>query len=97
MQDAYADVERPQYAHLYLPAALWAEKEGVFTNTERRVNRVGKSPSRPATPSRTCWMFTSLLSASSKGGKMTFPETRVGRVRRDARALQGAPRRTSPA
>ena len=38
VQDAYADVESNEYAHVYLPAAIWAEKEGCFTNTERRVN-----------------------------------------------------------
>ena len=37
VQDAYADVESNEYAHIYLPAAIWAEKEGCFTNTERRV------------------------------------------------------------
>ncbi len=40
VQDAYRDVETNEYAHVYLPAAVWAEKEGVFTNTERRVNLV---------------------------------------------------------
>ena len=38
VQDAYYDVESSQYAHIFLPAGIWAEKEGVFTNTERRVN-----------------------------------------------------------
>ncbi|MEN8669902.1 MAG: molybdopterin-dependent oxidoreductase, partial [Ketobacter sp.] len=28
VQDAYQDVETTQYAHLYLPAAVWAEKTG---------------------------------------------------------------------
>ncbi|MFQ5949884.1 MAG: molybdopterin-dependent oxidoreductase, partial [Nitrospiria bacterium] len=42
VQDAYADVETTDVAHVYLPAALWGEKEGVFTNTERRVNMVRK-------------------------------------------------------
>ena len=40
VQDSYVDVETTKYAHVYLPAATWAEKEGVFTNTERRVNIV---------------------------------------------------------
>src|SRR3989337_1555428 len=42
VQDAYADVETVRYAHVYFPAAMWGEKEGVFTNTERRVNLVRK-------------------------------------------------------
>ena len=36
VQDAYEDVETADYAHVYLPASVWAEKEGCFTNTERR-------------------------------------------------------------
>ena len=40
VQDSYVDVETTQYAHIFLPAAIWAEKEGVFTNTERRVNMI---------------------------------------------------------
>ena len=38
VQDSYKDVETAQYAHVYLPGSVWAEKEGCFTNTERRVN-----------------------------------------------------------
>ncbi|MGB5146061.1 MAG: molybdopterin oxidoreductase family protein, partial [Porticoccaceae bacterium] len=47
VQDSYQDMESNQYAHLYLPAAVWAEKEGTFTNTERRINLV-----RQVTPPR---------------------------------------------
>ena len=39
VQDCYQDTESAQYAHVYLPAGTWAEKEGVMTNTERRINR----------------------------------------------------------
>ena len=28
VQDAYRDVETNEYSHVYLPAAVWAEKEG---------------------------------------------------------------------
>ena len=40
VQDAYEDVETNEYSHVYLPAAVWAEKKGCFTNTERRVNLI---------------------------------------------------------
>lgn len=42
VQDSYEDVETNEYAHIFLPAAIWSEKEGCFTNTERRVNIVRK-------------------------------------------------------
>lgn len=38
VQDAYEDVETNEYSHVFFPAAVWAEKKGCFTNTERRVN-----------------------------------------------------------
>ena len=47
VQDAYVDVETVQYAHAYLPAAMWGEKEGVFTNTERRGNPVRRAGTPP--------------------------------------------------
>ena len=37
VSDAYAGTETAAYAHLLLPAAQWSEKEGVMTNSERRV------------------------------------------------------------
>ena len=37
VSEAYADTETAQYAHLLLPAAQWSEKQGVMTNSERRV------------------------------------------------------------
>ena len=31
------------WAHLVLPAAIWGEKEGTYTNSERRVSKVNKA------------------------------------------------------
>jgi formate dehydrogenase alpha subunit len=45
-QDIFIN-ESGAYADVFLPAAAWAEKEGTFTNTDRRVQRV-----RPAIPPR---------------------------------------------
>ena len=89
VQDAYADVETVQYANLYLPAAMWAEKDGVFTNTERRVNYVSKivDPPGDAKPDR--WIFGELAKRFDNGRNMKFPATASESLRRDARALQG--------
>ena len=35
--------ETAQYADVILPGVSYAEKEGTFTNTERRVQRVRKA------------------------------------------------------
>ncbi|MCB1030982.1 MAG: molybdopterin-dependent oxidoreductase, partial [Acidimicrobiales bacterium] len=40
VQDLYADTETAVQADLFLPAAGWAEKEGTFINSERRIGRV---------------------------------------------------------
>lgn len=44
--------ETAQHAHIILPAASFAEKEGTFTNTERRVQRV-RSAIQPVGASKT--------------------------------------------
>ncbi len=78
VQDAYADVETNEYSHVYLPAALWAEKEGTFTNTERRVNltRNVVRPSAEAKPD--LWIFNQMAKRFAQGHKTSFPETAEG-------------------
>lgn len=47
VQDLYGDTETARMADLVLPAAGWAEKEGTFINSERRlglVSRVHRAP-----------------------------------------------------
>ncbi len=39
--------ESTAYADVFLPAAAWAEKDGTFTNTDRRVQRVRKAVDAP--------------------------------------------------
>jgi assimilatory nitrate reductase catalytic subunit len=75
VQDAYADVEATQYAHVYLPAALWGEKEGVFTNTERRVNLVRKVVEPPGNAKSDLWIFSEFAKRFEQGRKIRFPET----------------------
>ena len=75
VQDAYEDVENNQYSHLYLPAAVWAEKTGCFTNTERRVNLI-RPVVRPYAESKPdFWIFTELAKRFPNGQKIKFPET----------------------
>jgi assimilatory nitrate reductase catalytic subunit len=47
VQDVFFPGETAEYAHVFLPAAMWAEKTGTFTNTERRVNLVRKAVDPP--------------------------------------------------
>lgn len=45
-QDIFPNMTTP-YAHVILPGASFAEKDGVFTNSDRRVQRVRKGVSSP--------------------------------------------------
>lgn len=74
VQDSYLDVETTQYAHIYLPAAIWAEKEGVFTNTERRVNIVRKVKEPYAQSKTDLHIFNGLAQQFEQGRKMNFPD-----------------------
>jgi len=74
VQDSYRDVETTQYAHIYFPAATWAEKEGVFTNTERRVNVVRKVTEPHADSRSDLWIFNQMAKRFEQGARVKFPE-----------------------
>src|SRR5206468_8245309 len=42
VQDAYHPTETTRFADVLLPAAQWPEKDGVMTNSERRVTYLPK-------------------------------------------------------
>ncbi len=52
--------ETAEHAHVFLPAAAFAEKEGTFTNSERRVQRVRRALDPPG-QARPDWWITSEL------------------------------------
>jgi formate dehydrogenase alpha subunit len=52
--------ETAERAHVFLPAASFAEKEGTFTNSERRVQRVRQALDPPG-EARPDWWITSEL------------------------------------
>ena len=64
--------ETAELAHVFLPAAAFAEKEGTFTNSERRVQRVRKAIDPPG-EARPDWWITSEL-AKRIAGKLGLPD-----------------------
>lgn len=78
VQDAYQDVESTHYAHMYLPAAVWAEKTGCFTNTERRVNLIRPVVEPKANSKPDFWIFNQLAKRFPNGSRIKFPETVEG-------------------
>ena len=47
VQDGYHPTPTTELADLVLPAAIWGEKEGTYTNSERRVSKVNKAVAPP--------------------------------------------------
>lgn len=75
VQDSYEDCETAHYANVYLPGAVWAEKTGCFTNTERRVNLTRQAAQPPGNSKSDLWIFNQLAKRWDNHKKMTFPET----------------------
>ena len=47
VQDGFHPTPTTELADLILPAAIWGEKEGTYTNSERRVSKVNKAVDPP--------------------------------------------------
>ncbi len=47
VQDGFHPTPTTELADLVLPAAIWGEKEGTYTNSERRVSKVNKAVEPP--------------------------------------------------
>ncbi len=71
VQDAYHPTGTTQFAHVLLPAAQWSEKEGVMTNSERRITYMPKVAEAPgeALPD---WKILTLF-AREMGFQEDFP------------------------
>ena len=78
VQDVYEDVETTKYAHVFLPAAVWAEKEGCHTNTERRVNLTRNALPAYADSKPDFWIFNQLAKRFEDRNKIHYPATAEG-------------------
>ncbi|MEK6814618.1 MAG: nitrate reductase [Nitrospirota bacterium] len=67
VQDVYFPGETAALAHVFLPAAMWAEKTGTFTNTERRVGLVRKAVEPPGEAKSDLDIFAALARAMGLG------------------------------
>jgi formate dehydrogenase major subunit len=59
VQDIFLN-ETANYAHVFLPGTTFLEKDGTFTNAERRINRVRQAV--PPAPGFADWEVTMMLS-----------------------------------
>ena len=69
VQDLFR-TETAEYAHVVLPSSCFAEKDGTFTNTERRIRRVRKAVSAPGS-ARDDWDIVCAV-ASAMGYPMSY-------------------------
>ena len=69
-QDIFLNETSEKLADVVLPASSFAEKDGTFTNTERRVNRVRKAISSPG-QAREDWRIVVAL-ANAMGAGWTY-------------------------
>jgi anaerobic selenocysteine-containing dehydrogenase len=63
VQDGFHPTPTSERAHLVLPAAIWGEKEGTYTNSERRVSKVNKAVDPPGEARPDFDIFLSLARA----------------------------------
>ncbi len=70
VQDIFM-TETAELADVVLPAASFAEKQGTFTNTERRVQRVRRAVSPPGAAREDLWIITEL--SNRMGYEMKYP------------------------
>ena len=75
IQDVYQDVETNQFSHVYFPAAVWAEKQGCHTNTERRVNLINKAMPAYKNAKPDFWIFNQMAKRFENGKVIDFPDS----------------------
>ncbi len=80
VQDVFL-TETARLAHVVLPAATFAEKDGTFTNTERRVQRVRKAV-EPTGDSKPDWWIICQIAQrmGSRGFDFTHPSQIMGEI-----------------
>ncbi len=89
--------ETADLAHVFLPAAAFAEKEGTFTNSERRVQRVRKALDPPGEAKPDWWIACELAKRVARrlgqdvGGQFDYrgPAEIFGEMARLVPALRG--------
>ncbi len=78
VQDAYHPTETTEFADVLLPAAQWPEKEGVMTNSERRLTYLPKLCEPPGEALPDAVILTRF--AHEMGWKAAFPYTSAAEV-----------------
>ena len=75
VQDVFKNVDSAEFAHVFLPAAMWAEKTGTFTNSERRVGLVRKAVEPPIEARSDLEIFAALAEKLGVGHLLPSPSS----------------------
>jgi formate dehydrogenase major subunit len=80
--------ETANYAHVFFPGSSFLEKDGTFTNAERRINMVRKvmAPKQGYADWEVTQMFANAMGA---GWNYTHPSADHGRNRHDHALFRG--------
>jgi formate dehydrogenase alpha subunit len=82
VQDIFLS-ETARYAHVILPATSFAEKDGTFTNTERRVQRVRKVIEPPGDSKLDWWIICQVAQRlGAKGFDYNHPSDIMEEIRK---------------
>jgi formate dehydrogenase alpha subunit len=68
--------ETAEHAHVFLPAAAFAEKDGTFTNSERRVQRIRQAIEPPGQARADWWITCELATRTAR--RLGTPVTGFG-------------------
>lgn len=81
VQDIFP-TETAEFAHVVLPAAVWAEKSGSYTNTERRVQWSQKALDPPGEAKPDLWITATLGKALKLWSDTPSPEDILREINR---------------
>ena len=87
VQDGFHPTPTSELAHLVLPAAIWGEKEGTYTNSERRVSKVNRAVQPPGEAKSD---FDIFLGTGRNARLLRRTVSRLGRPERRIRRMENA-------
>ena len=68
VQDGFHPTPTSDFAHLVLPAAIWGEKEGTYTNSERRISKANALVAPPGEARTDFDIFLDLAERTGRPG-----------------------------
>jgi assimilatory nitrate reductase catalytic subunit len=72
VSDVIADTDTTRFAHVRLPAAAWAEKDGTVTNSERRISRQRQILPLPGEAKPDWWIVKEVATRMGWAGAFSY-------------------------